>query len=144
MQIGLNGLYVILPNGVSNMPKPDMVDGANEMETTKPALSHAELLAAFDVMTAKNKQLEAELVAKNTRNNTISYKVRAVGEKYETTDKDGKAVTKEGKGNLIMYGFGRFPISLYRSQALKLIDEVKSGRFEKAMEENKAKLKDRD
>lgn len=44
------------------------------------------------------------------------------------------------KGGISIYGLGRFPISLYRSQAEKVIELVTSGKLAAFITENAAKL----
>lgn len=44
------------------------------------------------------------------------------------------------KGGVSVYGLGRFPVSLYKSQWLKVIALVKSGELEKFMAANDSAL----
>ena len=107
-------------------------------------LSYAELLALYDQQEAERKRLAAENAALKAapavRQNTVSFRCRGVGERYQ--DSTGKE--QLGKGTLSMYGVGRFPVSLYASQWRTLIKAVKNGDVEKALEENKAKLSERE
>jgi hypothetical protein len=44
------------------------------------------------------------------------------------------------KGNVCVYGVGRYPVSLYASQWAVIIEKVKSGKLEAFIAANKAKL----
>ncbi len=62
----------------------------------------------------------AELEAKKTRTGTMQFKVSE-------------------KGGVSVYGLGRFPVTLYYEQWVRLLDQAKElGEF---LEENKSKLK---
>jgi hypothetical protein len=108
-----------------------------------PQLSYAELLAAYDRREAESKADKtriAELEASKVRQNTVSFKVRAKGEKYQ----DSTGEDRVGKGGMSMYGVGRFPVTLYASQWRTLLKAAKDGLIDKALEENKAKLSERE
>lgn len=48
------------------------------------------------------------------------------------------------KGAISVYGLGRFPVTLYRSQFETLIGMVKSGEVEEFIQDNSAALKSKD
>jgi hypothetical protein len=62
----------------------------------------------------------AELEAKKTRTGAMQFKVSE-------------------KGGVSVYGLGRFPVTLYYEQWVRLLDQVKELR--EFLEENKSKLK---
>jgi hypothetical protein len=64
---------------------------------------------------ARIAQLETALAAKSNGKLTLKVSV-------DRTDKSGNPV--EGTGALILYGLGRFPVTLYRSQWERLITFV--------------------
>jgi hypothetical protein len=64
---------------------------------------------------ARIAQLETALAAKSAGRLTLKVSV-------DRTDKEGKPV--KGTGALILYGLGRFPVTLYRSQWERLISFV--------------------
>lgn len=111
----------------------------NSEQAAPVKLSYEQLLAKFDAMEADNKRVKAELDAAKSsavRQNTVSFKCRAKGEKYQ----DSRGVERTGSGTLSMYGLGRFPVSLYVTQWNTLIKAVKDGSVEKALETFKDKL----
>jgi len=110
-----------------------------EQAASTQKLSYEQLLAKYDAQEAERKRLETELAAakeSKARQNTVSFKCRAKGERYT----DNKGVERTGTGVLSMYGLGRFPVSLYESQWNTLIKAVKDGSVEKALKEHAAKL----
>jgi hypothetical protein len=62
----------------------------------------------------------AEMEAKQKRNDSINFKV-------------------SDKGGVSLYGLGRFPVTLYFEQWIRLLD--KSKELREFLEENKSKLK---
>jgi hypothetical protein len=111
-----------------------MTTNQPQVTVTKPVNATGQVNGkpTYEELMARVTQLESMV---NT-NNAITYKCYAKGEKYT----DGQGVTREGKGCLIVMGLGQFPWSPYKSQALRIIEEVKSGRFEAALERFKDKL----
>lgn len=53
----------------------------------------------------------------------------------------GSSMKVSVKGALSVYGIGRFPVTLYKSQWLSLIEMIKSGQVEAFMAQNEALLK---
>lgn len=99
----------------------------------KPAngtLTVEQLQAMVAELTRQNAALTA------ASNGAITFKCYAPGEKYT----DGGGVAREGKGVMSMYGLGRMPVSLYQSQWRRMIEAVKSGAVEAALERFKGKL----
>lgn len=101
-----------------------------------PKMSYQELLALYDKQQAEIKRLEAENKAKERQPNTLSFKVRAKGERYEKSD----GTEGIGKGAVSCYGLGRFPVTLYAPQWRRLATMIKEGKLDAFLEENKAKL----
>lgn len=66
---------------------------------------------------AENAALKAKAAG---RAPSLSVRVNKLG----TTRTDSKGVVHECKGNISVYGLGRFPVTLYKSQWLKLIGIV--------------------
>lgn len=63
---------------------------------------------------AENAALKAKAAS---RVPSVSVRVNKLG----TTRTDSKGVVHECKGNISVYGLGRFPVTLYKKQWLKLI-----------------------
>jgi hypothetical protein len=57
----------------------------------------------------------------------------------EVQDKKGISFKVSEKGGVSVYGLGRFPVTLYQEQWLRLFSEVDS--LKTFIEENKSKLK---
>ena len=57
----------------------------------------------------------------------------------EAQDKKGISFKVSEKGGVSVYGLGRFPVTLYQEQWLRLFSEVDS--LKTFIEENKSKLK---
>jgi len=57
----------------------------------------------------------------------------------EAQDKKGISFKVSEKGGVSVYGLGRFPVTLYQEQWLRLFSEVEN--LKTFIEENKAKLK---
>jgi hypothetical protein len=70
------------------------------------------ILAQLEALKAENARLKAKAEARQT----VSIKVHALG----TKDKNGE----DCKGNISVYGLGRFPVTLYASQWTKLLDKA--------------------
>jgi hypothetical protein len=71
------------------------------------------------MLRAENARLKAQALAKAT--SKLSVKVKPLGGQ----DKDGN----EFKGNVAVYGLGKYPVTLYPGQWLKLLaigDEIKT------------------
>ncbi|HTM36514.1 MAG TPA: hypothetical protein VL156_07180 [Terriglobales bacterium] len=61
-------------------------------------------------------------------------------EKQQTTRRTGSLEFRVGeKGGVSVYGLGRFPVTLYYEQWIRLLDS--SDKLREFLEENKAKLK---
>ncbi|MEW6719513.1 MAG: hypothetical protein AB1346_03595 [Thermodesulfobacteriota bacterium] len=61
-------------------------------------------------------------------------------EKQSATKKSGKLEFKVGeKGGVSVYGLGRFPVTLYYEQWIRLLDA--GGELRAFLEENKSRLK---
>ena len=85
----------------------------SQVLTGKPDQAYTDAMARIAT-------LEAALAAKSNGKLTLKISV-------DRTDKDGKAV--KGSGALILYGLGRFPVTLYASQwdrLIAFIPEVKA------------------
>lgn len=87
------------------------VQVATQPQATEKQPTYAELQA----LVAK---LQAERALKASA--AVRIVLRKVGEKYPQTV-DGKETMVEGKGNIIVYGLGRFPMSGYASQWERLL-----------------------
>ncbi|MEQ8786550.1 MAG: hypothetical protein RIC55_09635 [Pirellulaceae bacterium] len=105
--------------------------------TTPKIASKDDVLAKLatgeiDVDTAKT-LLEA---FNGPNNGQIGVKVRAIGEKYT----DSKGSQHEGKGNVLVYGLQRMPVSLYPGQWQRLLDDETRDKILSAIEANRDKL----
>lgn len=95
-------------NGQSSKTDAVVAAASPAVQANQP--SYAELLAQVNA-------LKAQVAAKAQ---PIRIVLRKLGEKYEGTGEDkGKMV--EGKGNIVVYGLGRYPISQYASQWERLL-----------------------
>jgi hypothetical protein len=79
------------------------------------ALSPAEQLVAMQEMVLENKKLKA-------------------------TTKKGLSIRVSAKGAISIYGLGRFPVTLYWSQWVRLIELIKSGALEAFATDNESSL----
>lgn len=70
---------------------------------------------------ARLEQENARLTAAATNRSTIVAKIGA-------------------KGGISLYGFGRWPITMYLSQAVRMIAYVKSGQLEQFIEDHRSQL----
>lgn len=86
----------------------------------QPAMTQAELLARLERLEDENTRLKAAKLAREPR---LSMKVSE-------------------KGALSVYGLGRFPVTLYKTQWVKLLGLV--GEIKQFMEENSALLTEKD
>lgn len=82
-------------------------------------------------MTKQEQELAKEIARLKAENEKLKPKAPKVSMK----------VTE--KGGVSLYGMGRFPVTLYKSQWLKLIEKVKTGELEKFIQENESKLTDK-
>lgn len=69
----------------------------SQMEIKSPSVSVTDLMAQIEALKAENEALKVN---------------KAVGHSFKITE----------KGGLSVYGLGRFPVTLYKSQWLKLLD----------------------
>lgn len=76
-----------------------------------------DMAALIAKLQAENAALKAKAQA---RVPSLSVRVNALG----TTRTDSNGVVHECKGNIGVYGLGRFPVTLYKAQWLKLFDIV--------------------
>lgn len=115
---GVSGKRTIVPNA---QPKPEA-----------PASATAVDAAAMIAELARLREENAKLKAK--KDGGVYLKVTEQKVDEETGELKGTS------GAVSAYGLGRFPITLYKSQWLRLIAAIKSGQVEKFLEENDAKL----
>jgi hypothetical protein len=73
------------------------------------------LQAQLNALRAENEKLKAKAAA---RAPSLSVRVNALG----TTRTDSNGAVHVCKGNIGVYGLGRFPVTLYKAQWLKLLD----------------------
>lgn len=80
------------------------------------------VVAAKDPTYAELQALVAKLTAEKAQKSSTAVRIvlRAADTKYPQTV-DGKETMVEGKGNIVAYGLGRFPISMYASQWERLL-----------------------
>jgi hypothetical protein len=76
-----------------------------------------DLAALVAKLTAENEALKAKA---KSRVPSVTVRVNALG----TTRKGADGVVHECKGNIGVYGLGKFPTTLYKAQWLKLFDIV--------------------
>ena len=69
-------------------------------------------------------------------------KLRAENEALKKTKEKGLTLKIGEKGGLSVYGLGRFPVTLYKEQWLRLLDM--NGEIRKFIEANAAQLKTKD
>jgi hypothetical protein len=91
--------------------------------------------------------LENELYAGNRRRETMSEsemqaeleRLRAENAQLKSKDKGGLTLKVSEKGGLSLYGMGRFPVTLYKEQWLRIL--ASAPEIEAFIRENDSKLK---
>ncbi len=66
-------------------------------------------------------------------------RLRAENAKLKTKDKSGVTLKVSEKGAVSLYGMGRFPVTLYKEQWLRLL--ASAAEIETFIRENESKLK---
>ena len=69
-------------------------------------------------------------------------RLRAENAQLKSKDKGGITLKVSEKGGLSLYGMGRFPVTLYKEQWLRIL--ASAGEIEAFIQENDAKLKTKD
>jgi hypothetical protein len=93
------------------------------------------------------RSLENELHAGNRRRETMSEsemqaeleRLRAENAQLKSKDKGGLTLKVSEKGGLSLYGMGRFPVTLYKEQWLRIL--ASAPEIEAFIRENDSKLK---
>src|ERR1700751_964207 len=91
--------------------------------------------------------LESELYAGNRRRETMSEsemqaeleRLRAENAQLKSKDKGGLTLKVSEKGGVSLYGMGRFPVTLYKEQWLRIL--ASAPEIEAFIRENESKLK---
>ena len=66
-------------------------------------------------------------------------RLRAENAQLKTKDKGGITLKVSEKGALSLYGMGRFPVTLYKEQWLRILDSI--AEIKAFIQENDSKLK---
>jgi hypothetical protein len=78
----------------------------------------------------------------NTEMQTELEGLRAENAQLKNKDKAGLTLKGSEKGGLSLYGMGRFPVTLYKEQWLRIL--ASAAEIEAFIQENDAKLKTKD
>ena len=128
-----------------------VVDGDSKASLAREfGISRDTLYRYVPVKSAGLGSLENELCAGNRRRETMSEsemqaeleRLRAENAQLKSKDKGGLTLKVSEKGGVSLYGMGRFPVTLYKEQWLRVL--ASAPEIEAFIRENESKLKTKD
>lgn len=104
------------------MDSKQAVNGSSTAKDAQLAVNTAVSTPVTQPTYAELQAMVAQLKAEKAQKSSTAVRIvlRAADTKYPSTV-DGKETMVEGKGNIVAYGLGRFPISMYASQWERLL-----------------------
>jgi hypothetical protein len=122
--------------------------GTNSVKSSPPAFGISrDTLYRYVPVKKHRGSLQNEMYAGNRRRKTMSEsemqaeleRLRAENAQLKSKDKGGLTLKVSEKGGLSLYGMGRFPVTLYKEQWLRIL--ASASEIEAFIRENDSKLK---